>query len=152
MAYLLRRMGVLPHPVRRLGDRRGRRRGPHRAGRRQLRAEAGLQGQLGSARDDAQGICDPTLDDLPQPITVQGVEMREICIFVVLALLDAWLIRFFVSVGYPAIKTGIYPARGRVYLKAMHPISFWLCVAFFPALALVFAGLILLQIYVWFRG
>ncbi|RWE74898.1 hypothetical protein [Mesorhizobium sp.] len=83
---------------------------------------------------------------------MEGVYIREIGIFVVLALLDAWFIKFFASVGYPAIKTGIYPARGRVYLRDMHPVRFWLAVLFFPGLALLFAALMLLQIYVWLRG
>jgi hypothetical protein len=82
---------------------------------------------------------------------MESVYAREVGIFVVLALVEAWLIKLFASVCYSAIKAGIYPARGRVYLRDMHPVRFWLAVLFYPGLALLFATLMLLKIYVWFR-
>lgn len=52
-------------------------------------------------------------------------------VVIVCILSGIWLIRFCISVVYPALLSGIFTARGRVYMKEMHPIRFWLAVCFY---------------------
>ena len=73
-------------------------------------------------------------------------------LFLVLGLTDAWLLEFCRSVVLPAINSGIFPARGRVYLREMHPMRFWFGVGFFPALAILVSALMALRVYLLLQG
>ena len=66
-----------------------------------------------------------------------GIDTYKIVIVLACVLADVWLVNFCISVVFPAVKSGIYPARGRIYLREMHPKRFWLAAVFFPSLTVL---------------
>ena len=65
-------------------------------------------------------------------VAIGGVLVLIACVYA-----DIVLVRHCYLVVIPAIKSGIFPARGRVYLRKMHPVRFWLCVIFFVTITII---------------